>query len=110
MILRDPAVARLRQIYRPASGRLWWAAVLGALALGSSVALMAASAWLISRAWERPPILFLQVAVVSVRAFGIGRGVIPDGLDDGEIRSLWRANWLLSDSLCIQKSHWDYFN
>ena len=75
MILRDPAVKRLRELYRPASGRLWWAAVLGALALGCSVALMAASAWLISRAWERPPILFLQVAVVSVRAFGIGRGV-----------------------------------
>ncbi|MEZ5184527.1 MAG: thiol reductant ABC exporter subunit CydC [Candidatus Nanopelagicales bacterium] len=75
MILRDPAVKRLSQIYRPASGRLWWAAVLGALALGSSVALMAVSAWLISRAWERPPILFLQVAIVSVRAFGIGRGV-----------------------------------
>ena len=75
MILRDPAVARLRQIYRPASGRLWLAAVLGALALGCSVGLIAASAWLISRAWEQPPILFLQVAVVSVRAFGIGRGV-----------------------------------
>ncbi len=74
MILRDPAVKRLREIYRPASGRLWWAAVLGALALGCSVALLATSAWLISRAWERPPILFLQVAVVSVRAFGIGRG------------------------------------
>jgi thiol reductant ABC exporter CydC subunit len=75
VILRDPAVRRLRQIYRPASGRLWLAAVLGALALGSSVALMATSAWLISRAWQQPPILFLQVAVVSVRAFGIGRGV-----------------------------------
>jgi len=75
MILRDPAVKRLRELYHPASGRLWLAAVLGALALGSSVALMAASAWLISRAWQQPPILFLQVAVVSVRAFGIGRGV-----------------------------------
>jgi thiol reductant ABC exporter CydC subunit len=75
MILRDPAVRRLREIYRPATGRLWWAAVLGALALGSSVGLMATSAWLISRAWEQPPILYLQVAVVSVRAFGIGRGV-----------------------------------
>ncbi len=75
MILRDPAVTRLREIYRPASGRLWWAAVLGALALGSSVALLATSAWLISRAWEQPPILFLQIAVVAVRAFGIGRGV-----------------------------------
>lgn len=75
MILRDPAVRRLREIYQPATGRLWWAAVLGALALGSSVGLMAVSAWLISRAWEQPPILYLQVAVVSVRAFGIGRGV-----------------------------------
>jgi len=75
VILRDPAVARLREIYRPASGRLWLAAFLGALALGCSVGLIAASAWLISRAWEQPPILFLQVAVVSVRAFGIGRGV-----------------------------------
>ncbi len=75
MILRDPAVTRLREIYRPASGRLWLAAFLGALALGCSVGLIAASAWLISRAWEQPPILFLQVAVVSVRAFGIGRGV-----------------------------------
>ena len=74
MILRDPAVKRLSALYRPASGRLWWAAVLGALALGCSVGLMAASAWLISRAWQQPPILFLQVAVVSVRAFGIGRG------------------------------------
>lgn len=75
MILRDPAIRRLREIYQPATGRLWWAAVLGALALGSSVGLMAVSAWLISRAWEQPPILYLQVAVVSVRAFGIGRGV-----------------------------------
>ncbi|MCU0294872.1 MAG: thiol reductant ABC exporter subunit CydC [Candidatus Nanopelagicales bacterium] len=74
MILRDPAVKRLSSLYRPASGRLWWAAVLGALALGCSVGLMAVSAWLISRAWQQPPILFLQVAVVSVRAFGIGRG------------------------------------
>lgn len=75
MILRDPAVRRLRELYHPGSGRLWLAAVLGALALGSSVALLATSAWLISRAWEQPPILFLQVAVVGVRAFGIGRGV-----------------------------------
>lgn len=73
MTLRDPAVERLREIYRPASGRLWWAAFLGALALGCSVGLIAVSAWLISRAWQQPPILFLQVAVVSVRAFGIGR-------------------------------------
>ena len=37
--------------------------------------LLATSAWLISRAAEHPPVLYLQVAIVAVRAFGIGRGV-----------------------------------
>jgi thiol reductant ABC exporter CydC subunit len=55
--------------------RLVLAGVLGALALGSSVGLMAASAYLISRAALQPPILALQVAIVGVRAFGIGRAV-----------------------------------
>ncbi len=51
------------------------AVALGTLALGSSVALAAVSAWLIARASQMPPVLQLSVAVVSVRAFGIGRGV-----------------------------------
>ncbi|AEG44809.1 thiol reductant ABC exporter subunit CydC [Isoptericola variabilis] len=51
------------------------AVALGALALGSSVGLAAVSAWLIARASQMPPVLQLSVAVVSVRAFGIGRGV-----------------------------------
>ena len=38
--------------------------------------LMATSAWLIARAAQQPPVLYLMVAVVSVRAFGIGRGVL----------------------------------
>ncbi len=33
-------------------------------------------AWLISRAAQQPPVLYLMVAVVAVRAFGIGRGVL----------------------------------
>jgi thiol reductant ABC exporter CydC subunit len=37
---------------------------------------MAASAWLISRAAQHPPVLYLMVAIVAVRAFGIGRGVL----------------------------------
>lgn len=49
--------------------------VLAALASASSVALMAVAAWLISRAAEYPPVLYLQAAAVGVRAFGIGRGV-----------------------------------
>jgi ATP-binding cassette subfamily C protein CydC len=52
------------------------AVLTGTLALGCAVGLMATSAWLISRAAEHPPVLYLQVAVVATRAFGIGRGVL----------------------------------
>lgn len=57
-------------------GRLVGAAVLGGLASGCAVALMATSAWLIARAAQQPPVLYLMVAVVAVRTFGIGRGVL----------------------------------
>jgi ATP-binding cassette subfamily C protein CydC len=38
-----------------------------------AVALLATSAWLITRAAEQPPILYLSMAVVGVRAFALGR-------------------------------------
>jgi thiol reductant ABC exporter CydC subunit len=38
--------------------------------------LTATSAWLISRASEQPPVLYLMVAIVAVRAFGIGRAAL----------------------------------
>ncbi|MGW8848304.1 thiol reductant ABC exporter subunit CydD [Streptomyces xiamenensis] len=56
-------------------GRLVLGALFGALALGSATGLMAVSGWLISRASEQPPILYLMVAVTATRAFGIGRAV-----------------------------------
>ncbi|GAA2249834.1 thiol reductant ABC exporter subunit CydD [Kitasatospora cystarginea] len=56
-----------------AEPRLAPAVLLGALALGCAVALMATSGWLISYASEMPPVLYLMMAVTSVRAFGIGR-------------------------------------
>ncbi len=51
------------------------AVLLAAMASGASVALMGVAAWLISRAAEMPPVLFLQAAAVGVRFFGISRGV-----------------------------------
>ncbi len=48
----------------------------GVGAAGAGVGLMATSAWLISRAAAHPPVLHLMVAIVAVRAFGIGRGVL----------------------------------
>jgi thiol reductant ABC exporter CydC subunit len=56
-------------------GRLALAVLLGAAAIGCGVGLLATSAWLISSAALRPQILELEVAIVAVRAFGIGRGV-----------------------------------
>lgn len=64
---------------RPVRGRLVLAAGLGVGAAGSAVALMATSAWLISRAAQHPPVLYLMVAIVSVRFFGIARGVLRYG-------------------------------
>ncbi|MGY0233658.1 thiol reductant ABC exporter subunit CydD [Longispora urticae] len=48
----------------------------GTLAATCAVGLTATAAWLISRAAQHPPVLYLMVAVVAVRAFGIGRGVL----------------------------------
>lgn len=52
------------------------AVALGALASGAAVGLTAVSAWLIARASQQPPVLHLMVAIVSVRAFGLSRGVL----------------------------------
>ena len=49
--------------------------LLAIFASGCSVALMGVSAWLLSRAAEHPPVLYLLAASVGVRFFGIGRGV-----------------------------------
>ncbi|MFD5320974.1 thiol reductant ABC exporter subunit CydD [Streptomyces sp. NPDC127098] len=70
-----PVLAWVRATAKPQGGRLALAMFLGALALGSAVGLMATSGWLISRAWEQPPVLYLMVAVTATRAFGIGRAV-----------------------------------
>ncbi|MEV5724486.1 thiol reductant ABC exporter subunit CydD [Streptomyces pharetrae] len=68
-------LARVRALSGARRGRLALALLLGSLALGSAVGLMATSGWLISRASQQPPVLYLMVAVTATRAFGIGRAV-----------------------------------
>ncbi|MHC3471277.1 thiol reductant ABC exporter subunit CydD [Streptomyces sp. 7R007] len=68
-------LARVRAMSGPRRSRLVLALLLGSLALGSAVGLMATSGWLISRASQQPPVLYLMVAVTATRAFGIGRAV-----------------------------------
>ncbi|QGV79667.1 thiol reductant ABC exporter subunit CydD [Streptomyces ficellus] len=72
---RGGVLARVRGTAGEQRGRLGLALLLGSLALGSAVGLMAVSGWLISRASEQPPVLYLMVAVTATRAFGIGRAV-----------------------------------
>ncbi|MFG2974794.1 thiol reductant ABC exporter subunit CydD [Streptomyces sp. NPDC048331] len=71
---RDP-LRRVRAVARAWQGRFRLGLLLGALAVGCSVGLMAVSGWLISRASEQPPVLYLMVAVTATRAFGMGRAV-----------------------------------
>lgn len=72
------AVSPLRDVWRDMTNRpreLSAAAIVGALASLSAVALLGTSAYLIAKAAEMPPVLTLTVAAVMVRAFAIGRAV-----------------------------------
>ncbi|PPS75595.1 MULTISPECIES: thiol reductant ABC exporter subunit CydD [Streptomyces] len=72
---RGGVLTRVRAMSGPRRGRLGLALLLGSLALWSAVGLMATSGWLISRASQQPPVLYLMMAVTATRAFGIGRAV-----------------------------------
>jgi ATP-binding cassette subfamily C protein CydC len=68
-------VLRLLALAQPLRGRFVLAVLAGAATIGCGVGLFAASGFLIARAAEHPPIIALSLAVVAVRALGIGRGV-----------------------------------
>src|ERR1700756_3280326 len=71
----DPLLAA-SSLLRPRLPRILAAIALGVLSLGSALARAGVSAWLITRAWQMPPVLDLSVAVVLVRTFAISRGVL----------------------------------
>jgi len=56
--------------------RLLLGGFFGLLASLASIGLLLVSAWLISRAAQHPPVLYLMVAIVAVRAFGIARAAL----------------------------------
>jgi ATP-binding cassette subfamily C protein CydCD len=69
-------LAALAAFVRPALRRYVGAAVLGTLASAFAIALTTVSAWLIVRASESPAIMYLLVAIVGVRFFGLGRAAL----------------------------------
>ena len=66
---------RLLAFLKGSWGLVTLSVLIGACTIGSSVALMGTSAWLISTAALHPSVAALGVAVVGVRFFGITRGV-----------------------------------
>lgn len=72
--MSDRSNATLRRAV-PRFSRLLPSVLFGIGSAGSSIALLAASAWLIARAAEQPPVLYLGLGIVGVRAFALGRAV-----------------------------------
>lgn len=54
---------------------LVWPVLSGTVTLLAALSLTVVSAWLITRAWQMPPVMDLTVAVTAVRALGISRAV-----------------------------------
>jgi len=69
------AINILGKIAQPWRARFLLAVAFGVLASLAAVALTSISGWLIVRASQQPPILYLLVAIVGVRFFGIGRAL-----------------------------------
>jgi thiol reductant ABC exporter CydC subunit len=76
---RPAGTARTLHVADPARGRLAQGALLGAGAIGASIALMGISAWLIARASQHPTEASLTLAIVGVQFFGLSRGFFRYG-------------------------------
>jgi len=72
---QSPVFLRLLSFLHGNWPRVAFSTFIGSLTIGSSIALMGTSAWLISTAALHPSVADLGVSVVGVRFFGIARGV-----------------------------------
>ena len=72
-------LGRTLRLARRGAGRLALASLLGAGAVGAGIGLIATSAWLISRASQRPQESALTIAIVGVQFFGLSRGLFRYG-------------------------------
>jgi thiol reductant ABC exporter CydC subunit len=72
----DVPVGRVLGLVRPERWRLALTVVLAAATAAAGVALLGTSAWLLSRAAQRPSVVALGLAVIGVRFFAVSRGVL----------------------------------
>jgi ATP-binding cassette subfamily C protein CydCD len=94
---------RVMVMARPVRRRFIGAAVLGVAAEVCTLGLAAFAAWLIVKASEQPDLAELSVAILAVRAFGIGKGVFRYGerlaTHDAGLRSLSEIRAAVVDRL-----------
>jgi thiol reductant ABC exporter CydC subunit len=78
---REPVAPLGRTLWlaRPAAGRLVLSTLLGAGAMAAAIGLLATSAWLISRASQRPGESALGIAIAGVQFFALSRGLLRYG-------------------------------
>ncbi|MGI8330291.1 thiol reductant ABC exporter subunit CydC [Actinomadura scrupuli] len=92
---------------RPYLGRLTLAAVAGVAAELCGLGLVAAAAWLIARAAQRPPLAALSPAIVAVRGFAIFKGVLRYGErlagHDAALRVLAELRGRVFDALAARR-------
>ena len=77
--LTRPERAALRRVVKMLGlqpGGLALSLFYGVATLGSAIGLAAVSAWLIARASQMPPVLYLSVAATAVRMFGVLRALL----------------------------------
>ena len=92
MTLSAAPLRRTLRLVRPVRRRVGWATILDGATSACAVALLGTSAWLISRAAQRPSVVALGVATVGVRFFAVARAVSRYGqrllVHDTALRSL----------------------
>ncbi|MDR6891275.1 thiol reductant ABC exporter subunit CydC [Falsarthrobacter nasiphocae] len=83
---------------------------LGIVSAGCAAALTALSGWLIVRASQQPAIMYLSVAIVGVRAFGLFRAVARYGerlaTHEGMLSASASLRLRLWDALATSPAHW----
>ena len=96
-------VRRLVRAVNPFSRKFLVAVLFGVFSTAAGAALTGVSAWLIVRASAQPPIMYLLVAIVGVRFFGLSRAVFAYAqrlwLHDAVLDSLTRLRTRLWDGL-----------
>ncbi|WP_426977126.1 thiol reductant ABC exporter subunit CydD [Pseudarthrobacter sp. O4] len=94
---------QVRRLLAPVAAKFAAAGTVGTLAALFAVALAGLSGWLIIRASEQPPILYLLTAIVGVRFFGVGRAALRYAerllLHDAVFAALTRLRGRLWESL-----------